>query len=105
MGNCVRKQRRIFTAPPSSTFYFKNLEDLKDSLVYHIFRLHHLILKCKKCVEECLILNKKSAAFLAKGKEILLRRKIEDLQELIKIADEFDETTPRDKKLEKKLIY
>jgi hypothetical protein len=94
----------VVSDPSTAVSTVHSLQELKECLVFHIYRIHLLILSCRKCVEECIIANNKPAAFLVKGKEVILRNKIEGLQNLVREIDEISEKDVKDKYLQKRLV-
>ena len=88
MGNCVRKNLRVVSAPPTSTGDCKNLNDLRESLVYHIVKLHLIVVSCRKGIDECIFQGLKDVAVILRGKELQTKLRIEELQDCVKTLDE-----------------
>ena len=99
MGGCISKKGRIFNAPPTSTSSSKSIADMRETLILHIFRLHRLVQICRRGIEECISLQLKDIAIVIKGKELYLRLKLKEIQEMIKTTDEFSSFCQQDKKI------
>lgn len=97
MGTCVQKRGRIITAPPTSACGWKTINELRETVVFHIIRLHQIVINCHSGIEECLIQNLKDPAVIIKGKEKCVRKRMEDLQGLVKIVDDLLELEQLDK--------
>ena len=88
MGNCVRKNVRVMAAPTTSDGYGKNLSLLRESLIFHIVGLHIIIVGCRRGIDECYFKRLKNVAVILRGKELQAKRKIGELQDLVKNLDE-----------------
>lgn len=104
MGACIIKRNRIASAPPTSACVCKTVSELKESLIFHIFRLHILILNCRKSIEQCLIEKHKDNAILIRCKEIAIKGKLEELQEFVRAVDLLIDIMGKDKDVKKRLL-
>ncbi|OMJ85585.1 hypothetical protein SteCoe_13061 [Stentor coeruleus] len=104
MGACIIKRNRVASAPPTSACVCKTVSELKESLIFHIFRLHILILNCRKNIEKCLIEKNKDNAILIRCKEIVVKGKLEELQEFVRALDLFMDFMGKDKGVKKRIL-
>lgn len=104
MGSCIAKKIQVHSSPSTPAGGCKTIDDLKECLVYHIVRMHHLILNCRKGVEDCLISKNKDSATLIRSKELVIRKKSEQLQALVKEIDELIDFKIRNKKIIKRVL-
>lgn len=104
MGSCILKSSKVVIAPPTSACICKTMAELKESLVFHIFRIHKLILNCRSKIEQCLIKSQKNVAALIKCKEYVLKGKLGELQEFMKYLDIVLEGKAKDKNMKKRLL-
>jgi hypothetical protein len=104
MGICVGKHFKTQTMPSTSSCNCRTLEEMKESVVYHILRLHYLMLKCRRGVESSVLKCFKDAAVVLKGKEIYISNKLESFRELAKMIDEYLSIRPQSKKEKQQLL-
>ena len=104
MGICFTRTYRKHSVSTGSLSTFQCLQTLKENLIYQIFRLHSLVLICRAHVESFLIEGKKNNALIYKVKEVVIRKKLRDLRELIRAVDELEFMNRLDKIVENNIL-
>lgn len=101
---CLPSKSQRATVTSTSSKNPKNLDELKDSLTFQIFRLHNLALSCRNAVEKLLLCDDKERALVIKNKEFLIKDQLEALRHSLEHMDEYEHKDLRDKNSKKFLI-
>lgn len=101
---CIPNKSQRGAAASTSTKAFKNLNELKDALVYQNCRLHNLALSCKSAIEKLLLSSDKERAVVLKNKEFIIKNQLECLRSAVQSIDEYEDSEQRDKKKKNQII-
>lgn len=104
MGSCIGRKNKVYAVPSESVCNYTILDVLKECLVCKILKLHNLALSCRKGIEECAVKKLKDIAVLIRGKEIFIRKKLDDLRNMVKSFDEFKEPVKIDKIIKQSIL-
>lgn len=100
---CIPNKSQRAAAASTTTKAFKNLNELKDALVFQNCRLHNLALNCKSATEKILLSSEKERAVVIKNKEFIIKNHLESLRNAVQSIDEYEESGHKDKKKKKRI--